>query len=59
MQDNGMESAVLVGAEKVVPAEESQGEGGRGPRVNQKEYEMLEITSSDTVVHPRTVVVHA
>jgi hypothetical protein len=36
VQDDGVEGTVLIGTEKVVPTKETQGKGGRRPRVGEK-----------------------
>jgi hypothetical protein len=59
MQDHGMKGTILVRTKKVIPTKQRQSIGGTHPRVDQKQNEMLEITRTDTIVHPRTVVIHS
>jgi hypothetical protein len=58
MNNNGVECAILVSTEEVVPSKQGQGKCSTRPRVHQKEQKVLQVVCSDTVIHPRAVVVH-
>jgi hypothetical protein len=59
MQDHGMKGTIFIRTKKVIPTKERQSIAGTHPRVDQKQNKMLEIAGTDTIVHPRTVMIHS
>jgi len=59
MQNDWMKGTIFVGAKKVIPTKQRERKKGARPGIHQKQYKVLEIASTNTIVHPGTVVIHA
>mmetsp|Transcript_6704 Transcript_6704/g.18726 ORF Transcript_6704/g.18726 Transcript_6704/m.18726 type:complete len:214 (+) Transcript_6704:253-894(+) len=59
VDDEDVEGAVLIGAEEVVEAKDAEGIGRASPRVDEEEDKVLEIGSTNAVIHPGAVMVHS
>lgn len=59
VDDEDVEHTVLIGAEEVVEAKDAQGIGRAGPSVDEEEDKVLEIASTDAIIHPGAVMVHS
>lgn len=58
VNDKDVEGAVLVGAEEVVEAKNTEGVGRAGPGIDEEENKVLQIGGADAIIHPGAVVVH-
>ena len=58
VNDEDVEGAVLVGAEEVVEAKDTEGVGRASPRIDEEENKVLQVGGADAIIHPGAVVVH-
>ena len=58
VNDEDVEGAVLVGAEEVVEAKNTEGIGRAGPRIDEEENKVLQVGGTYAIIHPGAVVVH-
>jgi hypothetical protein len=57
-QDN-CKNALITGTEKVIPTQQQQAIYSTRPSINQKQQKVFQVGRPNTVIHPRTMVVHS